>query len=56
MASWNRRRIAYFGALIFDIPMLFLWPSIFGTLILILWLAASRTRPIKAWIDAGEPG
>ncbi len=56
MPNWNWRRIAYFGVLVFDLPVLISGASIFGTFLVIIWLAASRTRPIKAWIDAGAPG
>jgi hypothetical protein len=54
MSGWNWRKIAYFGALVFDIPILLI-PSIFGVFIAIIWVAASRTRRIAAWIAAGDP-
>lgn len=53
MSDWNWRKIAYFGVLVFDIPILFF--SIFGVFLAIIWIAASRTRRIAAWIAAGEP-
>ena len=59
MPSWdtlNWRKIAYFGVLVLDLPVLISGASIFGTFLAIIWIAASRTVRIKAWIDAGEPG
>jgi len=52
----NWRKIAYFGVLVLDLPVLISGASIFGTFLAIIWIAASRTVRIKAWIDAGEPG
>jgi hypothetical protein len=54
--TWNWRKIAYFGVLVLDLPVLISGASIFGTFLAIIWIAASRTVRIKAWIDAGEPG
>jgi hypothetical protein len=53
MSGRNWRKIGYFGLLVFDIPILFF--SIFGVFLAIIWIAASRTRRIAAWIAAGEP-
>jgi hypothetical protein len=53
MRGWNWRKIGYFGLLVFDIPILF--HSIFGVFLAIIWIAASRTRRIAAWIAAGAP-
>ena len=51
----NWRKVAYFGALVLDLPVLISGASIFGTFLAIIWIAASRTRRIAAWIAAGEP-
>ena len=56
MASWNRRKILYFGALLLDAPLLVTGASIVATFIAIAWIAASRTTRIAAWIAAGERG
>jgi hypothetical protein len=53
MRTWNRRRIAYFGVLVLDLPVLISGASIFGTFLAIIWIAASRTVPIQKWIDGG---
>ncbi len=53
MRNLNWRKIAYFGALVFDLPLIAY--SIFGVFLAIIWIAASRTRRIAAWIAAGEP-
>ena len=53
MRAWNWRKIAYFGALVLDLPVLVSGASIFGTFLAIIWIAASRTTRIRAWIDAG---
>jgi hypothetical protein len=55
-ATWNWRRIAYFGALVLDLPVLISSASIFGTFIAIIWIAASRTTWIRPWLDAGTRG
>ena len=55
MSGWNWRKILYFGALVLDLPVLISGASIFGTFLAIIWIAASRTRRIAAWIAAGEP-
>ncbi|HWB22405.1 MAG TPA: hypothetical protein VG652_05915 [Gaiellaceae bacterium] len=55
MSGWNWRKIAYFGVLILDVPILITGTSIFGIFLAIIWIAASRTRRIAAWIAAGEP-
>jgi hypothetical protein len=53
MRLWNWRKIAYFGALVLDVPILISGASIFGTFLAIIWVAASRTRRIQAWLDRG---
>ena len=53
MRLWNWRKIAYFGALVFDVPILISGASIGGTFLAIIWIAASRTRRIQTWLDAG---
>ena len=53
--SWrNWRRIAYFSVLVLDLPILISGASIFGTFLAIIWIAASRTQRIAAWLDAGQ--
>jgi hypothetical protein len=55
LSSWNWRKIAYFSVLILDVPILITGKSIGGIFLAIIWIAASRTRRIAAWIAAGEP-
>jgi len=51
--AWNWRKIAYFGALVLDLPLLVWGVSVFPVFLAIIWIAASRTTRIRAWIDAG---
>ena len=53
MRTLNWRKVAYFGALVLDLPVLISGASIFGTFLAIIWIAASRTTRIAAWLDAG---
>ncbi len=56
MSGWNWRKIAYFAVLVPIVPFFLLsLHSIFGVFLAIIWIAASRTRRIAAWIAAGEP-
>jgi hypothetical protein len=53
MRRWNWRKIAYFGVLVFDLPVLITGKSIFGVFLAIIWIAASRTRRISGWLEGG---
>jgi hypothetical protein len=53
VTAWNWRKIAYFGALVADLPILISGASIFGTFLAIIWIAASRTNRIREWLEAG---
>lgn len=53
--EWNWRKIAYFGALILLVPFIITNATIFVTFLAVIWIAASRTRRIAAWLAGGTP-
>jgi hypothetical protein len=54
--DWNWRKIAYFSALILLVPFIVSGVSIFATFLAIIWIAASRTKRIAAWLAGGTTG
>ncbi len=51
--DWNWRKIAYFSLLGLLVPLIISGTSIFATFIAIIWIAASRSRRIAGWLEAG---
>lgn len=53
--GWNWRKVAYYGVLVLLVPVIIASVSVLPTIALIIGIAASRSRPVAAWLAAGDP-